>query len=119
MRGPSHGPDAARRRGRDGRARDAVAFFRALFAFSLIVLLGLFSYARRAIMSLFPDIPNRIYRTFLAGLDRIYPLVLSVTVATAVPIQNVVRVTKRGECVSATLDVRVAKSDSARPAFGV
>jgi hypothetical protein len=36
-----------------------------------------------------------------------------------VPIQKVVHVTKRGECVTATSDVRVAKSGSARSAFGV
>jgi hypothetical protein len=36
-----------------------------------------------------------------------------------VPIQNVVRVTKRGECVTAQRDVRLAESDSARAAFRV
>ena len=66
-----------------GAPDDAVALFRTLFAFSLIVLLGLFFLRRRAIMSLFPDIPNHLYRRFLEGLDRIYPLVLSVSVATA------------------------------------
>jgi O-methyltransferase involved in polyketide biosynthesis len=48
------------------------------------------------------------------ALDLTLKFILSI-----VPIQNVVHVTKRGECVTAKRDVRAAKSDSTRPAFGV
>jgi hypothetical protein len=37
----------------------------------------------------------------------------------AVPVQNLVRVTKRENCVTATRDARVADSDRARVAVGV
>jgi small-conductance mechanosensitive channel len=66
-----------------GASREPVALFRTLFSLSLIILLGLFFLRRRAIMSLFPHIPNHLYQRFLNGLDRIYPLALTVTVATA------------------------------------
>ncbi len=66
-----------------GAPNDVVELFRAFFALSLIILLGLFFLRRRAIISLFPHIPNRLYQCFLNGLDRIYPLALTVTVATA------------------------------------
>ena len=66
-----------------GAPNDVVELFRAFFALSLIILLGLFFLRRRAIISLFPHIPNRLYRMCLNGHDRIYPLALTVTVATA------------------------------------
>lgn len=72
--------DGARRL---GVARDVVALLRSLFQLSLIVLLGIFFARRRAIMALFPAIPNRPYQGFLRGLDRAYPLVLMLTVGTA------------------------------------
>jgi small-conductance mechanosensitive channel len=66
-----------------GVPRDVVALFRTVFRFSLIALLGIFFSHRRAIMALFPQIPNRMYQRFVNGLDRIYPLVLALTVTTA------------------------------------
>jgi small-conductance mechanosensitive channel len=68
---------------RVGAPIDVIALSRTFFAFSLIVLLGLFFLHRRAIMSLFPHIPNHLYQRFLDGLDRIYLFVLTLTVATA------------------------------------
>ncbi len=66
-----------------GAPNDVVALSRAFFALSLIILIGLFFLRRRAIMALFPYIPNQLYQRFLTGLDTIYPLALTVTVATA------------------------------------
>lgn len=37
----------------------------------------------RAIMAVFPELPNRIYRGFVRGLDRGYPLVFALTLSTA------------------------------------
>ena len=61
---------------------DVVALATALFELSVIVLLGAFLARRRAVMSLFPDVPNVLYRRFLAALDRAYFLALAVTLAT-------------------------------------
>jgi len=62
---------------------DVVALAGALFELSLIVLVGAFLLRRRAVMSLFPDVPNTLYRRFLSALDRAYFLALAVTLATA------------------------------------
>jgi small-conductance mechanosensitive channel len=66
-----------------GAPDDAIALATALFELALIVFVGAFLARRRAVMSLFPDVPNRLYRGFLATLDRVYFLALAVTLATA------------------------------------
>jgi len=62
---------------------DTVALCRWIFEFSLIVLLAVALLRRRAVMTLFPDLPNRMYRGFVRGLDRGYPLVYALTLSTA------------------------------------
>jgi small-conductance mechanosensitive channel len=66
-----------------GALPDAIALYRWLFEFSLIVFLAVVLLRRRAVMALFPDLPNRIYRSFVRGLDRAYPLVYALTLITA------------------------------------
>jgi small-conductance mechanosensitive channel len=66
-----------------GAPADVVAFARAIFELSLILLLAAYLARRRAVMALFPDLPNRFYRGFVAGLDRLYFLALGVTLTTA------------------------------------
>jgi small-conductance mechanosensitive channel len=66
-----------------GARPDAVALYRWVFEFSLIVFLAVALLRRRAIMSLFPDLPNRMYRGFVRGLDRGFPLVFALTLITA------------------------------------
>jgi small-conductance mechanosensitive channel len=62
---------------------DAVALYRWVFVFSLIAFLAIALGRRRAVMSVFPDLPNRMYRGFVRGLDRIYPLAFVLTLMTA------------------------------------
>ncbi len=62
---------------------DAVALYRWIFQFSLIVFLAVALARRRAVMSVLPDLPNRMYRGFVHGLDRIYPLAFVLTLMTA------------------------------------
>lgn len=69
--------------GKLGAFPDAIALCRWVFEFSLIVLLALAFLRRRAIMALFPKLPNRIYGGFVHGLDRGYPLVFALTLITA------------------------------------
>jgi small-conductance mechanosensitive channel len=66
-----------------GALPDAVALYRWIFEFSLIVFMAVALLRRRAIMSLFPDMPNRMYRGFVRGLDRAYPLAYALTLITA------------------------------------
>jgi small-conductance mechanosensitive channel len=69
--------------GKLGALPDAVAFCRWIFELSLIVLLAAAFLRRRAILAVFPKLPNRIYRGFLRGLDSGYPLVFALTLITA------------------------------------
>lgn len=62
---------------------DAVALYRWIFEFSLIALLAIAFARRRAVMSIFPELPNRMYRGFVHGLDRVYPLAFALTLLTA------------------------------------
>jgi small-conductance mechanosensitive channel len=66
-----------------GAPLDAIALYRWIFEFSLIALLAVALARRRAVMSVFPDLPNRMYRGFVRGLDRIYPLAFALTLMTA------------------------------------
>jgi small-conductance mechanosensitive channel len=66
-----------------GVPRDAVALYRWIFEFSLIAFLAIAFARRRAVMSVFPDLPSRMYRGFVRGLDRIYPLAFVLTLMTA------------------------------------
>ncbi len=66
-----------------GAPPDAIALRRWIFEFSLIAFLAIAFLRRRAIMSLFPDLQNRMYRGFVRGLDRIYPLAFVLTLLTA------------------------------------
>jgi small-conductance mechanosensitive channel len=66
-----------------GEPADAIALRRWIFQFSLIVFLAIALLRRRAIMSLFPDLPNRMYQRFVHGLDRVYPLAFVLTLFTA------------------------------------
>ena len=66
-----------------GLPDDVIALVHAIFELSLIALLGLYLARRRAVMALFPDVPNRIYRRFVATLDRVYFVALGVTLLTA------------------------------------
>jgi small-conductance mechanosensitive channel len=67
-----------------GVPRDAIALYRWIFEFSLIVFLAIALGRRRAVMSVLPDLPNRMYRGFVRGLDRIYPLAFVLTLMTAI-----------------------------------
>lgn len=69
--------------GRLGALPDAVAFCRWIFEFSLIVLLAMAFLRRRAILAVFPNLPNRIYGGFVHGLDRGYSLIFALTLITA------------------------------------
>jgi small-conductance mechanosensitive channel len=66
-----------------GAPLDAIALYRWVFEFSLIAFLAIALVRRRAVMSVFPDLPNRMYRGFVRGLDRIYPLAFVLTLMTA------------------------------------
>ena len=66
-----------------GAPADVVALVRSLLELSLIVLVTVSFARRRAVMALFPDVPNPLYRWFVTGLERIYFLALSLTLATA------------------------------------
>jgi small-conductance mechanosensitive channel len=66
-----------------GAPHDAIALYRWIFEFSLIAFLAIAMGRRRAVMSVFPDLPNRMYRGFVRGLDRIYPLAFVLTLMTA------------------------------------
>src|SRR5207237_1713809 len=55
----------------------------AVFELSLIALLGVYLARRRALMALFPDVPNRIYRRFVTALDSVFFVALAVTLVTA------------------------------------
>ncbi|MGH7924348.1 MAG: hypothetical protein ACREQH_07145, partial [Candidatus Binatus sp.] len=66
-----------------GALPDAIALFRWIFDFSLIVFLAVALLRRRAVMALFPQMPNRMYRGFVRGLDRMYPLVFTLTLIMA------------------------------------
>ena len=65
-----------------GAPPDAIALYRWAFEFSLIAFLATALVHRRAVMSMFPHLPNPIYRGFLRGLDRIYPLAFVLTLLT-------------------------------------
>src|SRR5438309_1514725 len=62
---------------------DVISLAYAVFELSLIALLGVYLARRRAVMALFPDVPNRIYRRFVTALDRVYFVALAVTLVTA------------------------------------
>jgi hypothetical protein len=66
-----------------------------------------------------PSVESTARRIWISPDTDRFPGCRALTTVGPVPIQNVVRVTNRGECVAAKRDVRVAKSDSARPAFRV
>jgi small-conductance mechanosensitive channel len=66
-----------------GMPPDVIALYRWIFELSLIGLLAIAFSHRRAVILLFPDLPNRPYRAFVRGLDRIYPLVFVLTLLMA------------------------------------
>lgn len=66
-----------------GVPRDIITLGQWLLQFTLIVLLALVFAHRRAVMSLFPDLPNHLYQRFIRALDRFYPVVFIVTLVTA------------------------------------
>ncbi len=66
-----------------GAPADVVELFRWVFKFTLLVLFGFGFARRRAVMALFPDLPNRPYRRFVRAFDRLYPVILMLTLGTA------------------------------------
>ncbi len=66
-----------------GVSDDTVLLVGSIFHLSLIVLLTIFLARKRAVLALFPDVPNRLYRTFVRSLDQFYSLALSLTTAVA------------------------------------
>ncbi len=66
-----------------GAPRDVIALCRWFFRLTLIVLLAFVFVRRRAIMSLFPDLPNRMYRGFVRAFHRLYPGIYALTMITA------------------------------------
>jgi len=62
---------------------DVIALGYTAFELSLIALFAVILARRRAVMALFPDVPNRLYRGFVATLDRMYFVALGVTLVTA------------------------------------
>lgn len=68
---------------RAGVDADLLALAQAIFDLSLIVLLALFATRKQAVLALLPDLPNRFYRGFRAGLTHGYPIILILTFATA------------------------------------
>src|SRR5438309_2329992 len=62
---------------------DVIALAYAVFELSLIALLGAYLARRRAMMALFPEVPNRLYRRFVTALDRVYFVALGVTLLIA------------------------------------
>jgi small-conductance mechanosensitive channel len=66
-----------------GAPLDAIALYRWVFELSVISFLAIALVRRRAVMAVFPDLPNRMYRGFVRGLDRIYPLAFVLTLLTA------------------------------------
>jgi potassium efflux system protein len=63
---------------------DVVALIRTATLLSLIVILAIVTLRRRAVIALFPDVPNFLYRGFVVGLYRFYPLVWLLTLTIAV-----------------------------------
>jgi small-conductance mechanosensitive channel len=66
-----------------GAPPDVITLYRWIFELSLIGLLAIAFSRRRAVILLFPDLPNRPYRAFVRGLDRIYPLAFALTLLMA------------------------------------
>jgi small-conductance mechanosensitive channel len=62
---------------------DVIALGYAIFELTLIALVAVILSRRRAVMALFPDVPNRLYRGFVATLDHVYFVALGVTLLTA------------------------------------
>ena len=51
--------------------------------FSLIVMLAIVTMRRRAVVALFPDLPNFLYRNFVAAFTRLYPAIWALTITIA------------------------------------
>jgi small-conductance mechanosensitive channel len=66
-----------------GAPADMVALIDAGLRLSLIVLLAIATMRRRAVLALFPDMPNFLYRGFVSAFTRLYPAVWLVTLAIA------------------------------------
>jgi small-conductance mechanosensitive channel len=63
--------------------RDLLALLRSAFTLSLILFLTGLLARKRAVLALFPDVPNQPYRLFVRGLARVYVPVVALTAATA------------------------------------
>lgn len=61
---------------------DVIALIEAALDLSLILLLTACLARKRAVMALFPKLPNRFYRAFVRGFGATYPLILALTAGT-------------------------------------
>ncbi|MGO9451993.1 MAG: mechanosensitive ion channel family protein [Candidatus Binataceae bacterium] len=66
-----------------GAPADIVALIDAALRLSLIVMLAIVTVRRRAVVALFPDLPNFLYRGFVTAFTRFYPAVWALTVGIA------------------------------------
>jgi len=66
-----------------GAPADVVALIDAALRLSLIVMLAIVTVYRRAIVALFPDIPNFLYRGFVRAFSRFYPALWMLTLVIA------------------------------------
>jgi small-conductance mechanosensitive channel len=66
-----------------GAPADVVALIDTALYLSLIVMLAIITLRRRAVVALFPDVPNFLYRGFVAAFYRFYPTLWALTLAIA------------------------------------
>ncbi len=66
-----------------GAPVDVVALIEAALRLSLIVALAIVTVRRSAVVALFPDVPNFLYRGFVAAFTRFYPALWVLTVVIA------------------------------------
>jgi small-conductance mechanosensitive channel len=66
-----------------GAPPDMVALIDAALQLSFIVMLAIITIRRRAVVALFPEIPNFLYRGFVAAFNRLYPAIWALTITIA------------------------------------
>ncbi|MGO9062514.1 MAG: mechanosensitive ion channel family protein [Candidatus Binataceae bacterium] len=66
-----------------GAPADVVALIDAALHLSLIVMLAIVTMRRRAVVALFPHVPNFLYRGFVAAFSRLYPAIWALTIVIA------------------------------------
>jgi small-conductance mechanosensitive channel len=66
-----------------GAPPDVVGLIGAALHLLLIVMLAIVTVRRRAVVALFPDVPNLLYRGFVKAFTRLYPAIWALTITIA------------------------------------